>query len=66
VVHLVDDAEQLAAACRHVAAHSLEQRDRLVAPLRRKHEWDAIAHGMSTVLEEALRSPQCADASETA
>ncbi|HMC68326.1 MAG TPA: glycosyltransferase, partial [Mycobacteriales bacterium] len=54
VVHLADDAEQFAAACRHVAEHSLADRDRLVAPLREKHEWDSIAAGMGGILQTAL------------
>ena len=58
VVHLADDAEQFAAACQHVSEHSLADRDRLVAPLRRKHEWDAIAAGMVEILDATLAARQ--------
>jgi glycosyltransferase involved in cell wall biosynthesis len=53
VVHLADDAAGFAAACREVAAHSLDERDRLVAPLRREREWDWIAAQMTGILQEA-------------
>jgi glycosyltransferase involved in cell wall biosynthesis len=66
VVHLADDAAEFAHACRHVATHSLEKRDRRVAPLRHKHEWDNIAAGMVEILSAALTSKQPLVTSETA
>src|SRR5881397_3031343 len=54
VVHLADDAEQFAEACRQVAEHSVTDRDRLVEPLREKHEWDSIAAGMGDILQTTL------------
>jgi glycosyltransferase involved in cell wall biosynthesis len=53
VVHLADDGAGFAAACREVSEHSLAERDRLVAPLQRKHEWDTIARRMLAIMEEA-------------
>jgi glycosyltransferase involved in cell wall biosynthesis len=66
VVHLGDSAAEFADACRHVATHSLEQRDRLVAPLRRQHGWDTIAAGMAEILQEAVTSKRQLIESETA
>lgn len=54
VVHLTDDADGFASACRQVSEHCVADRDRLVAPLRRKHEWDSIAERMSAILQEAV------------
>jgi glycosyltransferase involved in cell wall biosynthesis len=54
VVHLADDGPAFAAACRHVAGHAVSDRDKLVAPLRAKHEWDAIADGMMQILRDAV------------
>jgi glycosyltransferase involved in cell wall biosynthesis len=54
VVHLADDGESFAAACRHVAGQSLAARDLLVDPLRAKHEWDSIALAMSQIMEDAI------------
>jgi glycosyltransferase involved in cell wall biosynthesis len=54
VVHLVDDGAQMAEACRHVVQHDQADRDRRVAPLQRKHEWDTIAAGMRSDLEQLL------------
>lgn len=56
VVHLADDCDGFAAACREVRAHSRADRDRAVAPLQARHEWDAIAASMRGHLEEALAS----------
>jgi glycosyltransferase involved in cell wall biosynthesis len=66
VVHLADTAAEFADACRHVSKHSLEQRDRLVAPLRRKHEWDTIAAGMLEILDATVMSKRQLVASESA
>jgi glycosyltransferase involved in cell wall biosynthesis len=54
VVHFADDGAGFAAACEEVVCHRLAQRDRLVRPLERKHEWDHIAAQMARLLEENL------------
>jgi glycosyltransferase involved in cell wall biosynthesis len=66
LVHLADDAEQFADACREVSEHSLAHRDQLVAPLRDKYEWDAVAAGMSMIIERKLAMKQCRDDQVTA
>jgi glycosyltransferase involved in cell wall biosynthesis len=68
VVHLADDGQSFAAACRHVARHGVAERDRLVDPLRRKHEWDTIADGMRDILADVLagRSRPALTSQETA
>jgi glycosyltransferase involved in cell wall biosynthesis len=63
VVHLADDGLSFATACREVAAHSVTARDALVAPLRRRHEWDMIAERMAEILDEALVAKQSRSAS---
>ncbi|HUR73863.1 MAG TPA: glycosyltransferase [Sporichthya sp.] len=54
VVHLADDATAFAAGCRIVVGDPPTARDSLVAPLRRRYEWDFIAAGMLALLEETL------------
>ena len=54
VVHLAADAHEFAAACRHVVGHSRAARDRQVAPIARRHEWDYIATQMDQLLREAV------------
>ena len=54
VVSLADSGAEFAAACRKTLHDSREERDARVAPLRAKHEWDAIADGMRQVLERTL------------
>ena len=54
VVHLADTAAEFAAACREVAGHSRRARDALVAPIRARHEWDAIAAAMSRLMAAKL------------
>jgi glycosyltransferase involved in cell wall biosynthesis len=66
VVHLADTGSEFAEACRHVAQHSVEDRDARVAPLRAKHEWDSIADGMRQLLERALGAPVQAASGQTA
>lgn len=62
VVHLVDTAEQVAAACRHVVGHSQATRDRLAAPLQARQEWDFIANRMDAIIRDAaLRLAEPAD-----
>ncbi len=64
VVHLADGAKEFAAACRHVVGHSRAARDRQVAPIARRHEWDFIASEMDQLLREA--AAPAAVGSETA
>jgi len=52
VVHFADTPADFAAACREVLAHDPQTRDALVAPLRRRHEWDTIAANMADPLIE--------------
>jgi glycosyltransferase involved in cell wall biosynthesis len=54
VVHLVDDAPEMAQACRHVVTQDAAARDALLRPLQQRHEWDAIAAGMRSDLEHLL------------
>ena len=54
VVHLAATRTAFVEACRQVVRHSVADRDAKVAPLRRRHEWDAIAEGMQALLEASL------------
>lgn len=54
VVRLADDAQEMAQACRHVLQDDQAERDSLVAPLQRRHEWDTITAGMRSDLEDLL------------
>ncbi len=54
VVHLCA-ADEFAGACRQVLEQSGAQRDARVAPLRARHEWDAIADEMRRLLRQALQ-----------
>lgn len=54
VVHLSDDAGGFAATARKVLGESPAERDRALAPIVSRYEWDAIAANMSAVLERAL------------
>jgi glycosyltransferase involved in cell wall biosynthesis len=56
VVHFADTGTEFAAACRKVAADPVAERDAAVAPLRRRHEWDAIAEAMRRIMTSAGRS----------
>ena len=53
VVHLADDGEEFAAACRHVLLDDPHARDRRARPLQTRQEWDHIAASMADLLEEA-------------
>nr|WP_269204680.1 glycosyltransferase [Motilibacter deserti] len=64
VVHLADDAEDFAAACRHVVEHSREDRDRRLRPIQERHEWDAIAGAMYALLEASGARPGATQAVE--
>ena len=54
VVHLVDTADEAAAACQHVVEHSQLSRDHRAAPLQARQEWDAIAERMNALLAAAV------------
>ncbi|HWG99925.1 MAG TPA: glycosyltransferase [Pilimelia sp.] len=56
VVRLADDGAAFARACLQVCGDSLAERDARVAPLRRRHEWDAIAAEMAGHLAAAARA----------
>ena len=51
VVDLRDDAAGFAAACRNVLGHSLEERDRQLAPLLHERRWDTIAARMQRLID---------------
>jgi UDP-galactopyranose mutase len=51
VVHLADDGQAFAAACRAVVRDDLVARDRRVRPLRERQEWDVIAASMARLLD---------------
>jgi glycosyltransferase involved in cell wall biosynthesis len=57
VVHLADDGSSFAEACREVVTHSAADRDRLLAPLRARYEWDTIAAEMTALLHEQIAAP---------
>src|SRR5206468_12235902 len=46
IVHLADTGQQFARACREVRTQSGEERDRRLAPLLERYEWDWIAGAM--------------------
>jgi len=52
IVHLADDGEQFAAACREVVTHRLDDRDRRVRPIQARQEWDFIAASMADLLDQ--------------
>lgn len=54
VVCLADDGAQFAEACQEVRTHSLAARDARVAPLRSRHEWDAISAQMADLMRQAV------------
>jgi glycosyltransferase involved in cell wall biosynthesis len=62
VVHFADDGAEFAEACRIVRGHASEDRDRRLAPLLARYEWDGIAEGMSDALAEALPGSRSAAA----
>jgi glycosyltransferase involved in cell wall biosynthesis len=51
VVHLAEDAAEVAAACRTVLGHDVEGRDRRARPLYVRQEWDVIAASMAHLLD---------------
>ena len=53
VVDLRDDAGGFAVACRAVLGHSLDERDRQLAPLLHERRWDTIAARMARLMDRA-------------
>ncbi|HYP46462.1 MAG TPA: glycosyltransferase [Propionibacteriaceae bacterium] len=53
VVHLTDDAQGFADACRHVMNADLQHRESGSRRILGRHEWDAIAARMVELLDEA-------------
>ncbi|HEX8343219.1 MAG TPA: glycosyltransferase [Actinoplanes sp.] len=56
VVHFADDGAGFADACLAVRDDCVAARDTRVAPLRRRHEWDAIAAEMRGLLAAAAEA----------
>jgi glycosyltransferase involved in cell wall biosynthesis len=52
VVHLAENGEEFAAACREVVTHRLSDRDRKTKPIQARQEWDFIASSMTELLNE--------------
>jgi glycosyltransferase involved in cell wall biosynthesis len=52
VVHFADDGSEFADACREVAEHRREERDRRLRPVQAAYEWDDIADRMARALED--------------
>ncbi len=50
LVHLADDAAGFAAGCRQLARGSLTARDRKLAPLLARYEWDRITEEMAGLM----------------
>ena len=61
VVHLVDDADGLAAACRRALREDGDARDRIVAPMLARQEWDHIATSMSRLLTPSVAGATATD-----
>jgi glycosyltransferase involved in cell wall biosynthesis len=61
VVHLADDGDEFAAACREVVTHEVSERDRKAKPIQRRQEWDYIAASMSRLLAEHTTVPEYAE-----
>jgi len=61
VVHLAEDAEGFARACRAVVEHDVQARDRRARPLQARQEWDTIAAAMARLVDEV----SAADTSRT-
>jgi glycosyltransferase involved in cell wall biosynthesis len=66
VVHLADDADGFAHACRTVLEHDVRLRDRRARPLQARQEWDTIAARMSALVEAAGTAADADRADETA
>lgn len=61
VVHLADDGAGFARACREVVRDGLAERDRRLAPIRDRQEWDSIAAAMAALLDRVGSRPADAD-----
>jgi glycosyltransferase involved in cell wall biosynthesis len=55
VVELQDDGAGFAAACRTIVGHSVEDRDRALAPLLHERRWDTIAARMQRLMDRSER-----------
>jgi beta-glucosidase/6-phospho-beta-glucosidase/beta-galactosidase len=55
VVHFADDGAGFGRACREVVRDGLAERDRRLAPIRDRQEWNSIAASMAALLERAGR-----------
>ena len=62
LVHFADTGVEFAEAARAVRGHAAEERDRRLAPLLARYEWDWIAEGMSDALANALPAARSAAA----
>jgi len=51
VVHLADDGDAFAEACRKVVLDDCSARDRRVRPLQARQEWDHIAESMAALID---------------
>ena len=51
VVHLADTGTEFADACREVVTHCQDARDRKLAPIQERHEWDTIAAEMTELMQ---------------
>jgi glycosyltransferase involved in cell wall biosynthesis len=58
VVHLADDGESFADGCREVVSHSMSERDKILAPLLKRYEWDDIASQMRALITQSLPSSE--------
>jgi glycosyltransferase involved in cell wall biosynthesis len=66
VVHLADDGQGFAEACREVITHDARARDRRTRPLQARQEWDFIASSMADLLEQVPGAGSPARDEETA
>ncbi len=66
VVRFADTGTQFAAACRAVLADPVDGRDRRLAPLLPRYQWDAIAAQMAALLGSAGDTARSAGASPPA
>jgi glycosyltransferase involved in cell wall biosynthesis len=64
VVHLADDGEGFAAACREVVRHDAGARDQRTRPLQARQEWDSIATAMAELLDRVTTGEEAAAQNE--
>jgi glycosyltransferase involved in cell wall biosynthesis len=62
VVHLADTGRGFAQACGIVCEQAVADRDRRLAPLLARYEWDSIASGMTEALAQVLPAQRSAAA----